>query len=83
VTLSENERGLDVGCGSGALTITCAKKNPQGSFVGMDRWGKEYASFSKKLCEDNALAEVVNKLMTGKEAAKLMLRGSCLLVGSK
>lgn len=62
VTLPENGRGLDVGCGSGALTIACAKKNPQGSFVGIDRWGKEYASFSKKLCEDNALAEGVSNV---------------------
>ncbi|MBP5222613.1 MAG: class I SAM-dependent methyltransferase [Lachnospiraceae bacterium] len=62
VTLPENGRGLDVGCGSGALTIACAKKNPQGGFVGIDRWGKEYASFSKKLCEDNALAEGVSNV---------------------
>ena len=43
--------GLDVGCGSGALTIACAKRNPQGKMVGIDRWGKEYASFSLPLCE--------------------------------
>ena len=28
--------------------------------VGCDRWGKEYASFSKSLCEDNATAEGVS-----------------------
>ena len=49
-------RGLDVGCGSGALTIAAAKRNPEASFVGADRWGREYASFSQKLCEDNARA---------------------------
>ena len=27
--------------------------------VGIDRWGAEYASFSKRLCEDNACAEGV------------------------
>ena len=27
--------------------------------VGVDRWGKEYASFSKTLCENNARAEGV------------------------
>ena len=32
-------RGLDVGCGSGALTIAAAKRNPEASFVGADRWG--------------------------------------------
>ncbi len=50
---------LDVGCGSGALTIACAKRNPYASFTGIDRWGKEYASFSKTLCENNAKAEGV------------------------
>ena len=52
-------QGLDVGCGSGALTIACAKGNPQGEMVGIDRWGKEYASFNKSLCESNAAAEEV------------------------
>lgn len=52
-------RGLDVGCGSGALTIAVAKRNLEASIVGIDRWGAEYASFSKRLCEDNARAEGV------------------------
>ena len=52
--------GLDVGCGSGALTIACAKRNPQARFIGIDRWGKEYASFNKPLCEANAAAEGVS-----------------------
>ena len=59
LTLPEGGVGLDVGCGSGALTIACAKRNPQGTMVGIDRWGKEYASFSKALCEQNAQAEGV------------------------
>lgn len=59
VTLPEGGIGLDVGCGSGALTIACAKRNPQGRMVGIDRWGKEYASFSQQLCEDNSDAEGV------------------------
>ena len=59
ITLPEGGIGLDVGCGSGALTIACAKQNPQGRMVGIDRWGKEYASFSKQLCEDNSAAEGV------------------------
>ena len=53
---------LDVGCGSGALTIACAKRNPHASFIGIDRWGKEYASFSKSLCENNAKAEGVKNV---------------------
>ena len=54
--------GLDVGCGSGALTIACAKRNPQARFIGVDRWGMEYASFNKQLCESNAMAEGANNV---------------------
>lgn len=56
--------GLDVGCSSAALTIACAKKNPGASMMGLDRWGKEYASFSKNLCQSNAVAEGVDKRTT-------------------
>ena len=59
VRLPKDGRCLDVGCGSGALAIAVAKRNPQGTMTGIDRWGTEYASFSKKLCEDNARAEGV------------------------
>ena len=59
ITLPDGGVGLDIGCGSGALTIACAKRNPQGKMVGIDRWGKEYASFSLPLCEKNAAAEGV------------------------
>ena len=55
--LPDGGKGLDVGCGSGALAIACAKRNPKASLIGIDRWGKEYASFSKALCERNARAE--------------------------
>ena len=59
VTLPDGGVGLDVGCGSGALTIACAKRNPRASFIGIDRWGKEYASYNRPLCEANARAEGV------------------------
>ena len=62
VTLPDGGKGLDVGCGSGALAIACAKRNPHASFVGIDRWGKDYASFSKPLCERNARAEGVENV---------------------
>ncbi len=57
VDMPDGGKGLDVGCGSGALAIACARRNPGASVVGIDRWGKEYASFSKTLCENNARAE--------------------------
>lgn len=59
VHLPDGGKGLDVGCGSGALAIAVAKRNPQALITGIDRWGAEYASFSKRLCEENALAEGV------------------------
>ncbi len=64
VVLPENGIGLDVGCGSGALTIACAKKNRKASMIGLDRWGKEYTSFNKPLCEDNAKIEGVSENTT-------------------
>ncbi len=60
VKLPQGGKCLDVGCGSGALAIAVAKRNPKASVVGIDRWGKEYASFSKTLCERNARAEKVH-----------------------
>ena len=72
VRLPEGGRGLDVGCGSGALAIACAKRNPNAAFVGVDRWGKEYASFSKLLCERNAIVEGVGNVSFARgDATKL------------
>ena len=72
ITLPESGIGLDVGCGSGALTIACAKRNPQGSMVGIDRWGPEYAAFCKELCEQNTQAEGVTNVSYQKgDACKL------------
>ncbi len=59
IKIPDGGTGLDVGCGSGALTIACAKRNPNANMIGVDRWGKEYASFSKQLCENNSKAEGV------------------------
>ncbi len=63
VQVKEGESILDVGCGSGALSIACAKRNPQASVTGIDRWGKEYSNFSKTLCEQNAEAEGVPNIV--------------------
>ncbi|WP_022762464.1 class I SAM-dependent methyltransferase [Butyrivibrio sp. AD3002] len=60
VKIPDGGKCLDVGCGSGALSIACARKNPGAQIIGIDRWGKEYASFSKNLCESNSVAEGVN-----------------------
>lgn len=62
VSVSEGGIILDIGCGSGALTIACARRNPDCTVVGLDRWGKEYASFNKQLCENNAKAEGVENV---------------------
>ena len=60
VTLPDGGTGLDVGCGSGALTIACAKRNPKAQIVGCDIWSGAYkAVFTKKRCEENAEAEGV------------------------
>ncbi len=58
VDLPDGGVGLDVGCGSGALTIASAKRNPNAQMVGCDIWSGAYkGSFTKRRCEDNAKAE--------------------------
>ena len=72
VQIPDGGKGLDVGCGSGALTIAVAKRNPKAQMTGLDRWGKEYASFNKPLCENNAKAEGVgNTSFVQGDATKL------------
>ena len=65
--------GLDVGCGSGALTIACARRNPQARMVGCDIWSGAYKRvFSKEICRRNAKAEGVgNVSFTEGNALKL------------
>ncbi len=63
VTLPDGGTGLDVGCGSGALTIAAAKRNPRAQMVGCDIWSGAYkAVFTKKRCEQNAAAEGVDNV---------------------
>lgn len=57
VDIPEGGSCLDVGCGSGALSIACAKKNPNCYVIGIDTWGAEYTEFTKKRCEENAAIE--------------------------
>lgn len=61
VELPDGGCGLDVGCGSGALTIACAKQNPKARMVGVDLWGKNYA-YSREVCENNARLEGVDNV---------------------
>lgn len=49
---------LEVGCGSGALTIRSALTWPECKAVGIDYWGAVY-NYSKALCEKNAVSEGV------------------------
>ncbi len=72
VEVPEGGLVLDVGCGSGALTIAVAKRNPEANVIGIDRWGKEYGSYSRNLCERNAKAEGVDNVEFRKgDAVKL------------
>ena len=78
VSIPGGGRCLDVGCGSGALAIACAKRNPSARVVGIDRWGKEYASFNKALCEQNAKAEGVrNATFQQGDATRLPFEDEC------
>lgn len=63
VKIPDGGVGLDVGCGSGALTIDCAKRNPKATMVGCDIWSGSYkGEFSKKICQENAKAEGVSNV---------------------
>lgn len=63
---------LDIGCGSGAMSIKAAKKFPDVVVTGMDYWGAGW-DYSKTLCESNAKIEGVAERITFQkgDAAKL------------
>lgn len=56
-------RLLDIGCGSGALTIKTAKEFPKAQLVGMDYWGATW-DYAQSQCEANALLEGVADRIT-------------------
>ncbi len=60
--LPDGGLGLDVGCGSGALTIACARRNRNAMMIGIDRWGREYSEYGQELCENNAKDEGVGNV---------------------
>ena len=73
IDIPDGGKGLDIGCGSGALTIACAKRNPKAKMIGIDRCGIEYSSFSADLCERNAKAEgVENVTFINGDATRLL-----------
>lgn len=50
---------LEVGCGSGALSIRAALTWPAAQIVGIDYWGAVY-HYNQSLCEQNAVSEGVS-----------------------
>jgi SAM-dependent methyltransferase len=54
---------LDIGCGSGAMTIKAAKKYPKATLTGIDYWGTIW-NYAKEQCECNASAEGVKERIT-------------------
>ncbi len=50
---------IDIGCGSGALTIGIAKRFPELHITGVDNWSGGW-EYSKGICEQNSLIEKVS-----------------------
>jgi len=69
-------RVLDVGCGSGQLLISLAKRSP-GEHIGLDFWGDDW-EFSQAQAEYNAQLEEVSGLRFIRgSAAQLPFRTAC------
>src|SRR5262245_25656387 len=56
-------RGLDIGCGSGALTSGLARPLPAAQVTGIDFWGTDW-EYSRGQCERNARIEGVARRTT-------------------
>lgn len=55
-----DERGLDLGCGRGAVLIALARRLPRGHVIGVDIWeGSDQSGNAKDATECNALIEGV------------------------
>ncbi len=57
---------LDIGCGSGAMTIKAAKKYPQAEITDIDYWGVGW-DYAQSQCERNAEIEGVTGQITFKK----------------
>lgn len=51
-------RLLDIGCGSGAMSVRAAKRYPRALVTGLDSWGGGW-EYSQRQCEENARSEGV------------------------
>lgn len=64
VELPPRGRCLDIGCGSGALTLEVAKSHPDAVIIGTDPWDpKVTPGVDQKLCQANAKAEVAKHVV--------------------
>lgn len=59
---------IDIGCGSGSLSIGLAKKYKTADIVGIDNWGSQW-EYSKQVCEQNAKMEGVAERVTFQKAS--------------
>jgi SAM-dependent methyltransferase len=65
-------KALDIGCGSGALTIRIAKAYPQAGVTGIDYWGSSW-EYSQRVCDRNAEIEGVAERVTFQRASAALL----------
>ena len=68
ITWSGAGEALDIGCGSGALSIRIAKKYPRSRVTGIDYWGSGW-SYCKEQCEKNASIEGVENRLSFRQAS--------------
>ncbi|MDF2858129.1 MAG: putative methyltransferase, partial [Neobacillus sp.] len=54
-------KALDIGCGSGALTIKLAKKYDEASITGIDYWGGAWGYFQRQCKENASIERVIDK----------------------
>lgn len=59
----ENGKILDIGCGSGVVSVKTAKKFPHARLTSIDYWGKSW-DYAKQQCEKNAEIEGVGDRIT-------------------